>query len=438
MTIKTDLQLAYEALASKARSYTQLWRYYDGDQPLRYSTERLEEVFRQLRVRFVENWCAVVVDSTMERLNLLGFEVANDKTATATLAADFQATELNLDSDDAHLSAMVTGEAFIVGWPNEAGEPEVYYNDPRLCHIQYDADNPRQKKWAAKWWVAEDGTYRLVLYYSNHLEYYLTTAQADQVTSAESFRPAPVPTAPNPYGVIPVFHLRRNRRNVQGELASVTPLQDAINKLLADMMVSAEFGAFRQRWVITNADTSMLKNAPNEVWAIPAGDSMGQGAAVGEFGQTDLSVYTGTMDKLAMSIAIITRTPKFYFYAQGGDPSGEALKTMEAPLVRKCQRYIERFTPVWREVGAFLLQLRGMSVDAMAITPTWDRVETIQPNAEAQTALVRKQVGVSRTQALRELGYSAEQIQEMDAERDSEQAEMGDTLLAQWDKGEPA
>jgi len=83
----TDLVKAYKALRGKAGDYSLLWRYYDGDHPLVYSTERLREVFSKIRVRFVENWCAVVVDATMDRLNLAGFQVADNDAATEALNA---------------------------------------------------------------------------------------------------------------------------------------------------------------------------------------------------------------------------------------------------------------------------------------------------------------------------------------------------------------
>ena len=109
----------------------------------------------------------------------------------------------------------------------------------------------------------------LTLYYKDRLEYYITQKTykgTDMPTGAAAFRPAETPKAPNPYGEIPVFHFRPNR-HAKGELSkSITTLQDAVNKLLADMMVAAEFGAFKQRWIISNADTKALKNAPNEVW----------------------------------------------------------------------------------------------------------------------------------------------------------------------------
>ena len=65
----TDLELAYKALSDKQLAYDRLWSYYDGDQPLVYSAQRLKELFRDISARFTENWCQVVVDSVLDRLN---------------------------------------------------------------------------------------------------------------------------------------------------------------------------------------------------------------------------------------------------------------------------------------------------------------------------------------------------------------------------------
>jgi hypothetical protein len=434
----TDLARAWAALEAKARRYDTLWNYYDGQQPLRYSTQRLQAVFQQINVKFTENWCFAVVNAATDRINLTGFQVADNDQATERLAHLFTLSNLGLDSDDTHLAALVCGEGYVIVWKDEEAGIQAYYNDPRLVHVQYDADNPRRMLWAAKRWVADDGTYRMTLYYPERLEYFVTRQKAADVTNAAAFQPAEPPVAVNPFGRIPVFHLRRSLRGIRSELVDVIPLQDAINKLFSDMMVAAEFGAFRQRWIISNADVDTLKNAPNEIWTIPAGDGMGQASQVGEFGQADLGVYLGAMDRLANAIAVITRTPKHYLLAQGGDPSGEALLTMEAPLTRKVERYLERFAATWRQVAAFLLQLDGLTVPAEAITPMFDPVATVQPLTQGQVALVRKQVGISREQALRELGYSEEQIAEMQAEitREEERSgSLGATLLRNFETG---
>ena len=41
MATETDLTRAYAALAAKSSTYEALWQYYDGDQPLVYSSNRL-------------------------------------------------------------------------------------------------------------------------------------------------------------------------------------------------------------------------------------------------------------------------------------------------------------------------------------------------------------------------------------------------------------
>jgi len=430
-----DIARAYNELKRKTTAYTKLWRYYEGDHPLVYSAQRLKAVFHNLDARFIENWCAVVVDAVADRINLTGFAVADNEKATGQLNHAFARTELGLDSDDAHLAAFVCGEGYIIVWPNDKGEPDAYYNDPRQCMIHYDSDNPRVPLYAAKWWLTDDDRYRMTLYYPERLEYYETAAKAIDVYEYTAFKPMETPAAANPFGVVPVFHLRRSGRAIQSELANAIPLQNAVNKLLSDMMVAAEFGAFRQRYVISNMDLGALKNAPNEIWTIPANDGQGEGTQVGEFGQADLGMYLSAIDKLASAIAIITRTPKHYLFQQGGDPSGEALIAMEAPLVRKAGRYLERFTATWRRIGAFLLQLQGVTVAPESITPLFDVVETVNPRMAAEVGLLKNQAGVSKQQIQRELGYSDEQIAAMQVETDASSAMMGEQLLTAFDRG---
>jgi hypothetical protein len=194
------------------------------------------------------------------------------------------------------------------------------------------------------------------------------------------------------------------------------------------MMIAAEFGAFPQRYVISQQPAGALKNAPNELWNIPAGDGQGQPASVGEFSQTDLGVYLTAIDKLATAIGIITRTPKAYFYAQGGDPSGEALIAMEAALNRKAQGYIERFTVVWREVAAFLLALAGSEVDPMAITPIWQPVETVQPLTASIIRQNTVSAGIPLVTALRREGWTEAELEQMEADRTAEQQAQANSL----------
>jgi hypothetical protein len=196
----------------------------------------------------------------------------------------------------------------------------------------------------------------------------------------------------------------------EGEINKVTTLQDAINKTFADMMVAAEFGAFVQRWIISQADPGDLKNAPNQIWWIPSGDGAGQASAVGQFTPTALGQYLDSMDKLANAIAIITRTPKHYFMTTGANVSGEALLAMESPLVQKVQARQRAFSAAWQDVAAFLLLLQGVTMDNYKIQVVWDRAESIQPYTEAQTRQLAINSGIPLATQLRREGWAQNEI----------------------------
>ena len=433
----TDLERAVAALKGKLLRYTDLWAYYGGDQPVVYTNKRLEEIFRDLDARFVENWCAVVVDSALERLQLTGLTV-EDAGAQAALDTVWAANNLGLEADDAHLGALVCGESYLIAWPAPEGGVDIHYNDARMCHLFYDSENPRRKTFAAKWWLDEsDGMRRLTLYYPDRLEYYQARQDASGELRASAFEMIQEP-ATNPYGAVPVFHLRTRRRPTS-EIANVVPLQNGINKLLIDMMVAAEFGAFKQRYVISQADVSgQLKNAPNEIWSLPAGDGVSQQTSAGEFTATELSNYFDAIDKLALAVATISRTPKHLLFGAGGVPSGEALIAMEAPLNKKCKAHIGRLSVVWQELASFVLAIGGMGVPAQEISAVFEEPATVQPFTQAQTRQMDVAAGIPLVTCLRREGWTQaelEQLEEDRAAQGQQEANLGNALLAAFDRG---
>lgn len=429
-----DLDRAYKALAAKLPTYNTLWDYYDGDQPLMYTASRMRELFQDLDMAtFVENWCAVVIDSANDRINLAGITV-KDKTADEFINSIWNEKELDLEASDVHEAALVIGESYIVVWPDENEKPDMFYNDPRLIHLFYDPSNPRKKWYGAKWWVDSENKIRITLYYPDKLEYYRSTKEAKNVDSVKSFLPySPTDeeggeTVVNEYGEVPIFHFRLERRKVKGDLVNAIPGQNGINKLVTDMMVAAEYGAFKQRWIISNADTESLKNAPGEIWGVPAGDGVGQQTSVGEFDVTPLDNYIQAIDHLATSLAIISRTPKHYLLQQGGDPSGEALIAMESPLNKRCQDHINKFKPVWREVVQFMLKIFNSEADKQDIEIAFTKPETIQPKTEAEIRTSGKAAGLPLKTLLRDEGKTDAWIEQMDKDKKEEQAANADNL----------
>ena len=391
------LTRCYTTLRDKASPLTKFIDYYEGTATPPLVSERLREVYQHLNFSLVENWAAVVVDSVADRITCTGFHGPDDA-SQAIIATALDETGLLLELDDALQMALIAGEAYLIAWKDADGAFECYYNDPRMCHVFYDEERPNIPTLACKWWDAFDAPLageeraeaevlhrHIKIYTPNKLTEYSAPLRAGgevDIALAEV-----VDAQPNPFGVIPVFHLRPHRRRMLSELHNVIPIQDGINILLTNMFVTAEYSAAPMKYVISNAEgLEDLVVAPNRIWRIPKDDGLGGGSSqVGQFSAADLGNYLSAIEHAINSLSSITRTPKHYFQLGQNAPSGEALKVMEAPLVKKCQARMARFEYPLRALASFLCLLGGSTVPTSKIGIRWDAVETIQPQQEAAT-----------------------------------------------------
>lgn len=441
---RQGIKQAFEALAGKHEAAERLFAYYDGTAGVPLISERLRDVYQDQLADLSENWAAVVIDSAADRITLERLEGPDDA-ATRTLADIVADTDLLIEADDAHQQALIGGESFIIAWrgKDEAGadEPiEAYTQHPDSCAAFYDPARPNVMTSAAKWHDA-DGNRVVTIYRPDVIQVW--TAARDKLTSddeaARGWKAFTLADeADNPYGVVPVFHYRPARRQSRSDLCNILPLQDAVNILVTNMLVAAEFGAFPLKYVMTDANLpKRLKASPNRIWELPEGSTPGQ------FDAADLSHFIAAIDHLVNSIAIISRTPRHYFYGSQDAPSGEALRVMEAPLVKKCGDRIARFTPTWRQLAAFLYRLQTGDVRApREFRAVFADPATVQPLHEAQTRKTTAEAidieagfGLSKKRALMELGHSEAEATKILAERGTEQTSVGNELLRQFDAG---
>ncbi len=162
----------------------------------------------------------------------------------------------------------------------------------------------------------------------------------------------------NPIGVVPIIALvnRPTLRHPDGQsdITPVIPVQDAINKLLADMMVAGEFAAFRQRWatgieIPTDPDTGEPLNdqfvtGVSRLLTVAETDTK-----FGEFSASDLSNYTKPIEMLVQHIAAQTRTPAHYLMGQMVNISAEALRAAETGLVSRVRNKQITIGEGWEE-----------------------------------------------------------------------------------------
>jgi len=393
-------------------------RYYDGDHPLVFSTEKVRKIFPEVgRATFAENWISIVCNAVIDRMGLTGFTVSENDAATEKANSFFDRMSWGALAEEVHQQVVVTGEAFVITDVDE-GVPEAYCQPSPNCYAVYDPAHPRKLTAVLKRFLDDNtdpAVWRLYVYERTPDGGCILSkffAPKDSGTEAKSYTLDTDGVVDLP--VFPVFHFRADRRQTRPDFADVIPLQDAVNKLFADLMVTSEGCAFPFRALISPSDVNIPAIKPGDFLAIPGSAGDEQPTSIIQLAQANLSIYTEAKRDLAHAMASISRTPRHYFQSQGGDPSGEALQAMEAPLIKKVRRYMARVDGTWRDLCAHMLDLDGMpGIEPEAITVNWDDPRTVQPLSQAQTREINVRAGIPIVTQLRDEGWREAELDQM-------------------------
>jgi hypothetical protein len=408
--------------------------YYAGQHRLAFASTKYREAFANLFRAFADNFCLLVVDAERERLNVEGFRVGNDREADADAWAIWQRNDLDARSAIAHTEALVKGICYVAVWQDGDGQPLITIEDPLQVIVDQDFGGRGPRRAALKVWQDDSQRLFMTLYLPDRIEKWQSKTplrngsafSVDRWTRPDQWEPREEPgeqwPLPNALGVVPIVPLVNNPRltgDGRSEIANVIPIQDAINKTIADMLVASEYGAFRQRWV-TGIDIPLDENdqpiepfrtAVDRLWIANPVEG-GQAPQFGEFSQTDLSGYVQTVEMLVQHIASITKTPPHYLLGQSGTfPSGEALKSTETGLVAKSRLAMRYFGEAWEEV--IRLAFKVMNDDRADILDSetiWRDPES-KVQSELTDAVMKEQaLGVPQEALWEKLGYSPQQI----------------------------
>lgn len=412
------------ALTSRRNEYEKAGAYYEGDVPEVFTTAGLRRAMRSTGYAQRLNFCRPVIDAVQSRLEIAAILGTSQK-ASKVIADTWEFNELGLDSNDIHRHALTYGDTYVMVWPDEDGNLEVSYNSPLNTVIVYDPEHPRRKLYAVKMWVSEDGSY-LNIYTADEIQKFYTDSK--EVTDGTQWRSRG--TVENPFGEIPVFHLRTMRPFGRPEHKDAYDAQDYINKQFIQSMVTADYQGAPQRYAIRKAtegnevqdfnegdtereNSGALQNGPGKLWDLVGYDKVGQ------FDPADPENFWMPITNTVRSMASLTNTPLHYFEKTGNVPSGEALRVAEAPLVKKVNDRQAAFGQAWRDIFKFVLKANGIDGDVQV---KWKEVESLDEPTRWDTTAKKVNVGVSKRQALRELGYDEEVIDQILEEADEEKA----------------
>jgi len=425
-----DMKKAIDTIRDRRNYYLTAEAYYEGSVGEVFSNAKWYKLLTANKNDFRFNFARTVVDSVLNRLEINNITAMTEQ-ANSKISDIWQMNDLQIDADEIHRRALVYGDCYSIVWTDVNGNITVDYNSPLTTIMIYDDENPRTKKFAAKLWQTEDPNdytkkiARLNMYYPDRIEKFQMSGEIENVVSAGGFML--IDTVENPWGEVPVFHFRTSKQYGRPEHIDAYGPQDAINKLIITHMNTVDYQGAPQRYALSGGGNSAefedfdeestenslgaLKNGPGELWYLKGVSK------VGEFAPADHKVFTEPVRDFVRSMASITNTPLHYFEKTGNVPSGEGLRTAEAPLLKKVEDRQITFGSTWADMFRFILQIDNEAEPNVEIK--WRAVESMDSLDAWEVAVKKRVVGVSLEQVLIEMGYDLEIAQQIAAAEES-------------------
>ena len=388
--------------------------------------------------------------------NLIGDAVDHRAVSDAVMRI-WKANKMGIRAGELHKEALRCGDAYLIVWPNAEGEVQLVPNPADTVTVHYDEETPGRIVWAAKHWRAPDGRTRLTMYFADRIEKYISKDKGEGILpDAKSFVPfggkgtkakrpeyeqgvlafvnekdkyatgtppssetLAAPVVKNPYGLVPVFHFANNAdigEFGRSELDAAMPVQDGLNKSVLDMLVAMEVSAFRQRWAAgiemrldpeTGAAVSPFTSGVDKLWI--ADDAT---ARFGDFAATELEQFLKVKDGFRIDIASVTGTPLYYLMPHvRAIPSGESLRKAETRFLAKVRDRQEQYGAVWADAMSFALKIAGRA--GVSLVTHWEDPAPTSERELLENLRLKKELGISTEQALKEAGYGDVDSQRM-------------------------
>jgi hypothetical protein len=425
--------------------------YYEGTQPLSYMAPELQQELQETVRQVVINWPRLVVDSLEERLDVEGFRFPKEPDSDAELWRIWQANDMDEQSQQGHLDALVMGRAYVVIGTREddgddedggggEGDPESATDaDTPLITVESPLDmfaefDPRTRvvRAAVKRWTddGESGTVdHATLMLPDSTSWWVKDNKGAWAEDPEHGRDD------HEIGEVMVEVLANRPRlktpNGVSELADIIPISDAACKIATDMMVSAEYHATPRRAAFGFGEddfvdaegrkVSAFSRIIGRMWATEKSRGTGEdNADIIQFQEASLTNFHETIKQLATLVASLAGMPPHFLGQATDNPaSADGIRSAETRLVKRAERRQRRAGGTWERVNRKVMRVRDgvWNTDARSLETIWRDAST-PTVAQVADAAVKKFTAkiVPLRQTREDLGYSQAQIQRMEDE----------------------
>lgn len=408
--------------------------YYRGDHPLPWLAPQARTEFRRILQMTRSNYMGLVCDATAERLQVEGFRLGSD-----SIEGDkdtwriWQANNLDSDSDQGILEALIAGTSYLLVAPNPTDEstPLMWVEHPSQAILAFEpGSNRRVRKAGLKVWEDEwTGELHSSLWVDGYLHKFKAQRRKGQdikslVWEQRSAGKEQWPVR-NPLGVVPLIELPNNPRLLTGgvsELADVTDPQDRVNKTIADRLITQDYGAFPQKWASAWPDEDEKGN-PTPPIDVGRNRMVTTDVKEARFGQWDaapLDPYSAAKREDVKDIASRTRTPAQYLLGEMSNVNGETLKASESGLISKVRQRQRTFAEGFEAAVRLARKAAGLpDAGGESLETIW-RDPEFRTEGERTDSVVKKFGAglIPLRQAREDLGYSSTAIDRMEEQDD--------------------
>lgn len=412
--------------------------YYTGSQPLAFLAPEARDALGARFGRMASNIPRLAVTALAERLRITGFRI--DGRLAQGLWADWLRCDLDQLAAIAHREALTLGSAYVIVWADAEGLPLVTIESAH--HVAVETDPATGTVVAAvKRWSDSTGT-NAILYTAETISRF----RASATNAVAGFKL--LETLPNPIGVVPVVRLRNSDRLLgpsASEIDDLIPLVDALNKTLADMLVSSEYVGRPRRWAtgieLVEADVLDEHGTPTGETTttnpFPEANRMmvaeGAEAKFGQLAAADLAGYESAVRVIEGQIAAVSALPAHYLGILGDQPpSADSLRAAEASLTARAEARQATFGRAWEQVAELMVAVRtGLELGTFKASIEWADAATRSIAQEADAVVKLFAAGLlPASYALKRLGYPADEVEAIRAAARAEALDRAGTDLA--------
>jgi len=209
----------------------------------------------------------------------------------------------------------------------------------------------------------------------------------------------------------------------------VLQLNHSINFVLSNLARIIRYHAHPKTWG-RGFTANQLNIAVDETIVLPSADAELRNLEM----VSDLSSSIALYERLREALHEVTRVPEVATgkLNSAGALSGVALSILYQPLLEKTETKRRTYGDLLVELNRRLLALGGFGEESYTVLH-WPELLPGDPKAEAETALLQQQIGVSQDTLLERMGFNPE-LERQKREVGSQQ--MGEQVLTAFERGE--